>query len=298
MPLISVPKKFFRPTIAVLLLAMIGCGFWLQQRFERLSSRPKSVRRMSPSLLIAGGGPLPSSVRSRFIELAGGSAAHVVIIPAYQPDNAALVRLKIFWRDFDLASLTILTADSHEQADRPEFTTSLDSATGVWISGGTQNYLAERYVDSRVERELQKLLERGGVIGGTSAGASIMTRLMILEGRQAATLARGLDLLPDAVIDQHFMKRNRLARLRGVLEKHPQLIGFGIDESTALHVQLRSGSLQVVGNSYVMAVVPNSDTLGPRIEILKLGDEANINTLRDLSVPVATAYEFEEYISE
>jgi cyanophycinase len=209
-----------------------------------------------------------------------------------------LVRLKIFWRDFDLASLTILTADSHEQADRPEFTTSLDSATGVWISGGTQNYLAERYVDSRVERELQKLLERGGVIGGTSAGASIMTRLMILEGRQAATLARGLDLLPDAVIDQHFMKRNRLARLRGVLEKHPQLIGFGIDESTALHVQLRSGSLQVVGNSYVMAVVPNSDTLGPRIEILKLGDEANINTLRDLSVPVATAYEFEEYISE
>lgn len=295
---ISVPKRLRRAVIVIAIVAFSGAGLWVWSRRENLPSRLNSGRRKSPSLLIAGGGPLPTSVRSRFIELAGTSSARVVIIPAYQPDVAALTRLKSFWRDFEIASLTILTADSHEQADRSEFIAPLTSASGVWISGGTQNFLAERYVDSLVERELQQVLKRGGVIGGTSAGASIMTRLMILEGRQEATLARGLDLLPDAVIDQHFLKRNRVARLRGVLEKHPQLIGFGIDESTALHVQLHSGSLHVVGNSYVMAVVPSSDAHSPRIEILKPGDEANMTTLRDPSVPVATAYEFEDSISE
>ena len=295
---ISVPKRLRRTAFVITLVAFAGVGLWVWLRREDLPPRLNSARRKSPSLLIAGGGPLPTSVRSQFIELAGGSSARVVIIPAYQPDADALIRLKSFWRDFEIASVTILVADSREQADHTEFVAPLASATGVWFSGGTQDFLAERYVDSPVERELQRVLERGGVIGGTSAGASIMTRLMILEGRQEATLSRGLDLLPNAVIDQHFLKRNRLSRLRGVLEKHPQLIGFGIDESTALHVQLNSGSLHVVGNSYVMAVVPGSDDLSPRIEILKPGDEANLNTLRDPSVPVATAYEFEEHISE
>lgn len=298
MSLIRLRKPPQRIAIGLVLAALIGVGLWLGIRSEKLIPQKNFGRRRSPSLLIAGGGPLPTTVRSKFVELAGGSGARVVVIPAYEPDSAAMMRLKTFWRDFEMASLTILAADSKEQADHPDFSKSLAVATGVWISGGTQNFLAERYVDSRVEHELQRVLERGGVIGGTSAGASIMTRLMILEGRQEAMLSRGLDLLPNAVIDQHFMKRNRLNRLRGVLEKHPQLIGFGIDESTALHVQLRSGNLQVVGDSYVMAVVPTSDAVGPRIEILKPGDEANLNTLRDPTVPVATAYEFDEAVSE
>ena len=298
MSLSSVSDRPRRTKIIVVVVVLISAGMMAWLTLSKPHSRPRASRRMSPSLLIAGGGPLPTSVRSRFVELAGGSSARLVIIPAYEPDAAALVRLKGFWRDFEPSSLTILSANSKSQANRSEFIFPLTSATGVWISGGTQNFLAERYVDSLVERELQRVLKRGGVIGGTSAGASIMTQLMILEGRQDATLSRGLDLLPAAVIDQHFMKRNRLARLRGVLEKHPQLIGFGIDESTALHVQLNSGSLHVVGNSYVMAVVPDSDAHSQRIEILKPGDEANLNTLRDFSVPVATAYEFEQHISE
>lgn len=298
MSLISTPRRFGRATIAVVIVASLGIVFWVCHLMENQHPRPNATRRMSASLLIAGGGPLPASVRSQFIELAGGPAARILIIPAYKPDEAAQVRLKELWKNQELASLTILSADSHEQANSAEFAEPLTSATGVWISGGTQDFLAQRYVDSLVERELRRVLDRGGVIGGTSAGASIMTRLMIIEGRQDATLARGLDLLPDAVIDQHFMKRNRLTRLRGALQKYPQLIGFGIDESTALHVQLRNGRLQVVGNSYVVAVVPSTEEHGPRIEILKPGDEANINTLRDPNVPVATAYELDEYFSE
>lgn len=298
MSLTSAPQKLRRVSVVFTIAVIAGFGLWIWPPRTSQPLRPNSARRQSPSLLIAGGGPLPESVRSRFIELAGSASARVVIIPAYQPDAAALARLKGFWKDFEIASLTILAADSREQATRTEFIAPLASATGVLFSGGTQDFLADRYVDSPIERELQHVLERGGVIGGTSAGASIMTRLMILEGRQEASLARGLDLLPNAVIDQHFMKRNRLSRLRGVLEKHPQLIGFGIDESTALYVQLNSGSLHVVGNSYVMAVVPGADGNSPRIEILKPGDEANLITLRDPNVPVATAYEFEEYISE
>ena len=294
----SATRRFSRSTIIASVVAVLIIAVLVRQVLRDETPRPNLTRKLSASLLIAGGGPLPASVRNRFIELAGGPTARIVIIPAYEPEVAALARLKGLWKDFELASLTILSADSHEQADRAEFVSPLISATGVWLSGGTQEFLAERYVGSHVEHELQSLLKRGGVVGGTSAGASIMTRLMILEGRQEATLGRGLDLLPDAVIDQHFLKRNRLTRLRGVLQKHPQLIGFGIDESTALQVHLGNGSLQVVGNSYVMAVVPGLEESGLRLEILKAGDEANLISLRDPNVPVATAYEFDESFSE
>ncbi len=79
-----------------------------------------------------------------------------------------------------------------------------------------------------------------------------MTKMMIKQGVETAELGSGLDLLPDAIVDQHFLRRNRLNRLVGVLELHPELIGFGIDESTALVVQMTHGHLCVPGESYVV----------------------------------------------
>ena len=125
-----------------------------------------------------------------------------------------------------------------------------------------------------------------------------MTRMMIGDGRHEAVLGRGLGLLPDAVIDQHFLKRNRLARLIGVLQRHPNLVGFGIDERTALEFHVLNHSLSVVGDSYVMAVVAGSDERHPRLEILKPSDQITLEGLRDPTVPVAQAYDFEEYLSE
>lgn len=283
--------------VAVAILIAVSAAAWMWTL--RTSSKSKtSVKRLSGTLLIAGGGVLPKSIRERFIELAGGSKARVVVVPGHEPDEAGLARQRGYWSDFKVESLTILSANSAEEANSETFLESLRSATGVWLGGGTQVFLAERYVDTQAERELFLLLGRGGVVGGTSAGASIMTRTMIVDGRHDAVLGRGLGLLPDAVIDQHFLKRNRLARLLGVLRQHPDLIGFGIDERTALEFHVLNHSLSVVGDSYVMAVVAGSDNRPPRLEILKPTDQITLEGLRDPKVPVAQSYDFEEYLSD
>src|SRR5207249_3335276 len=123
------------------------------------------------------------------------------------------------------------------------------------------------------------------VIGGTSAGAAVMTRVMITRGRTKADVGQGFDFLPGAVVDQHFLRRNRLSRLLSVLTDHPDLIGLGIDEQTALVVRIRSRLLNVVGNSSVVACVPGSAGRPARLEILKSGDQTNLSTLKDVLDP-------------
>src|SRR5206468_722813 len=102
-------------------------------------------------------------------------------------------------------------------------------ATAVWMGGGDQSRLAAAYRGTAVERELKNVLRRGGVIGGSSAGAAVMSSIMITGGNPEAQVDTGFGLLPGFVIDQHFHNRNRLARLRGVLAKNPEYLGLGID---------------------------------------------------------------------
>ena len=123
------------------------------------------------------------------------------------------------------------------------------------------------------------------MIGGTSAGAAVMTRVMITRGRTTADVGEGFDFFPGAVVDQHFLKRNRLSRLLSVLTDHPDLIGLGIDERTALVVNVRSRLLNVIGDSYVVACVPGPAGHPARLEILKPGDEANFSRLKEEEDP-------------
>ena len=110
-------------------------------------------------------------------------------------------------------------------------------ATGVWISGGDQRYLAEIYVDTEVEHQLQALLERGGVVGGVSAGAAIMTQTMIVGGSDPVLEERGFDLLPGTVVDQHFSQAQSHPATAQRLGRSPRLIGLGIDEHTAVVIE-------------------------------------------------------------
>ena len=102
---------------------------------------------------------------------------------------------------------------------------------------------------------------------------------MIEEGRLEAKTRQGLDLVRGAVIDQHFMQRNRLTRLRGVLDRHPGAIGIGIDEGTALVVKMDSGRLNVIGKSYVMLWAPSETASPHRAEFLKDGDTFDLDEL-------------------
>lgn len=249
------------------------------------------------SLIISGGGRLPPEIRQRFVELAGGASARIVVIPAFAADEKQQTGLCDVWRPFGVANVRVLQANTREDADRPEFSESLKTATGVWLSGGQQEWLATRYAGSRVESELQSLVKHGGVIGGSSAGAAVMSKVMIEQGLDTAVLKAGLDLLPDAVIDQHFLKRSRLNRLLRVLESRPELIGFGIDEGTALVVQVSKGRLGVLGDSYVMVCVPHTEKGEPRYEAMCRGDQTTLDALRSGTARISSPQSLESWLT-
>ncbi|MDE2508990.1 MAG: cyanophycinase [Planctomycetota bacterium] len=247
------------------------------------AASPQSLPRpKGGSLLICGGGKLSDLIRDRFVQLAGGSDAKIVFIPtALRDANRPRFTLNLdAWKNQHVASIRILHTLSRATANDPAFVKPLAEATGVWLCGGNQNVLTEVYADTEVERQLKGLLDRGGTIGGTSAGASAMTRVMIAGGRDRAQTGRGFDLLPGAVVDQHFLRRNRVSRLVDVLSDHPDLVGFGIDEGTALWIDLKARRLSVLGDSYVFAYVPAASNRPERFEIMKAGDEANLSALQ------------------
>jgi cyanophycinase len=222
------------------------------------------------ALVIVGGGGLPDSVRDRFLELAGGKQARVVVIPtASARFEATGVSLSFeFWKAQGIASVVLLHAHRREEADRPEFIRPLTEATGVWIAGGDQSRLAAVYRGTTVLAELMRLLARGGVIGGTSAGAAVLSGLMITGGNPEARLGEGFGLVPGVVVDTHFSQRNRLGRLQGVLAHNPNYVGLGIDEQTA--VILRGNTLSVLGANHVRLCLVRAG--GPSVRVLKAGD--------------------------
>jgi cyanophycinase len=185
-----------------------------------------------------------------FRELAG-PAARLVVIPTASQNAVPEQHIKR-WQARGFEDVTILDAPNRGVALFERTSDSLKTATAVWISGGYQQRLAEIYVGTPVEEELYALLKRGGVIGGSSAGAAIQTKVMIAGGYPTPQIMPGLDLLKRSIVDQHFLKRDRIARLVEAVEKHPELTGYGIDEGTALVVS--GNQAKVVGESYVLRV--------------------------------------------
>ena len=146
-------------------------------------------------------------------------------------------------------------AESHEQ----NLLDLLDGAAGVFFSGGDQLRLASQIGDTPIERCIRDLHARGGLIAGTSAGASVMSETMLVKGPSAESyrigevhMAPGLGLLPNVIIGQHFAERGRFGRLLGAVAHNPRLMGLGIDENTAVVVE--HGRLRVLGDGAVYVV--------------------------------------------
>jgi cyanophycinase len=267
------PFRFVPFVVLTLLLASLSL------------SRAEPVERLDPdgipgALVIVGGGKIPEAAAERFMTLAGGEKARLVLIPtaADAIDQESNAKALALWEARKPASAVVLHTRDRKQADDPAFVAPLREATGVWFDGGQQSRLAEAYVGTEVEKELHALLQRGGVIGGTSAGAAIMSRLMITGGNPEAQTGQGFDFLPGAVVDQHFLKRNRLPRLQGLLAKQPGLVGFGIDEDTALLVKGRE--LRVIGDSNVTMCLGQCSHREARTVELKGGSVSDLTMWR------------------
>jgi cyanophycinase len=215
------------------------------------------------TLFLVGGGKLPDSVRRRFLELAGGKKARLVVIPSASARPDAAARSYAFWLTAEVASLRVLYTTRRDQSDDVRVYGLLRDATGVWIAGGDQSRLTALYGGTRVERELAGVLRRGGVVGGTSAGASVVSGVM-MDGGKAV---KGFGLLTCCVVDQHFSNRHRLARLLALLHSYPCLAGIGIDEETA--VVIRGGEVTVLGNATV--TLATADPGRPVVRVYRAG---------------------------
>lgn len=207
------------------------------------------------SLVIVGGGAIGDDIWTRFIELAGGKEARIVFVPTAAEDGGwdADKSVEAF-RKRGAKEVVFLHTRDPKKADTDEFIEPLKSATGVWFGGGRQWRIADAYLGTKTQRAFESVLERGGVIGGTSAGATIQGSFLVRGDTKGNELLigdhiRGFGYLRNVAIDQHLLRRNRQFDLISVIEAHPELLGIGIDEGTAVVVQ--GNTFEVIGPSYV-----------------------------------------------
>jgi cyanophycinase len=238
------------------------------------------------TLFIVGGGPQPPALVQEFVDLAGGSRARIVVFAMASAEGEKSGEEKAQ----DLRKLGAAATNvwvTNEQANTDSVARLLDGATGVWFGGGDQVRLARVLGGTRTERAIRARYESGAVIGGTSAGAAVMSAVMLTGDEKRPGGARrdttsaymtidrdnvivtdGFGLLTSAIVDQHFLRRRRHNRLVSlVLERDPHL-GVGIDESTALIVEpdgrwrVSGASVAVVYDARRAALTPAGATLG------------------------------------
>lgn len=251
---------------------------------EGQSCRRPCVGPERGAIVAAGGGSLGLSVYQRFVELAGGEDAHIVLIPTagtqYGSHDGwtAIERL----REAGVRHLEILHTRSRAVADLEAFASPLEDATGVWFSGGHQWRLVDVYLDTETHRELTEVLARGGVIGGNSAGASALASYLVrggeLNGEIIATeRVDGFGFLRNVALDQHLLERGRENEMFQVLRREPHLLGIGLNEGAAIVV---AGNLaRVVGGRVAIYDLTDPLTLIPLLW-LDAGDVYDLGARR------------------
>ena len=192
-------------------------------------------------------------ILGRFVALAGGSDARVVVLSTASSLGAeAGQRYTQVFGELGVKRVRPIHAVTRSQANDEAFIDPIGEATGIFLTGGNQLRLSSTIGGTRLAEAVLDRFRHGAVVAGTSAGASAMSSHMIAFGASGATpkqrmaqVAAGLAVLPGVIVDQHFQQRNRLGRLLSLIALNPSLLGLGIDEDTA----------GVVGPDHVMEVL-------------------------------------------
>jgi cyanophycinase len=209
------------------------------------------------TLVIVGGGGRSDSIIKNFIQLAGGNDAAIVVIPtadgseSYDKDAGGARSM----RKLGATNVTILHTSNRDTANSPSFVKPLMNARAVWFGGGRQWRLVDSYKNTLTEQMIGKVLERGGVIGGSSAGATIQGSYLTRGDSKNNQIMmgdheEGFGFLKNTAIDQHVLARNRQFDMFEILKNRPELLGIGIDENTAIIV--RENQFEVTGESFVI----------------------------------------------
>ena len=256
----------------VIVVLVFGLPGLAQSQFD--AQAPEPLPPLEGTLFLHGGGTVDSEMRQRFTMLAGSKDARIVVIPTSDTSDPLNPNKIEVWLQHQPKSVDFLHAESKAQVTDSNFEALLNNATGVWFSGGKQTRLIDIYAGTKVEEGIMKLLARGGIVGGTSAGTAIASKVMLVYDE----IRTGFDFLPGTIVDQHFLAKKRIDRLRLAVDKYPDRVGFGIDERTALIV--RGRQLEVMGASDVVVTIAASADRPARKEILKPGMRADLIALR------------------
>jgi len=212
------------------------------------------------TLIIIGGGSIDDTIMNEFIKYAGGDSARIVVIPTAVEDNylqrdSAFYQIKKNFEDLGFTNITILHTRDSSLANDSKFIEPLKTATGIFFMGGRQWRIADGFLNTKAHREMFNLLDRGGVIAGSSAGATIQGSYLARGDTKNNQIMMGdhevgLGFVKNVAIDQHVLVRNRQFDMFDILKKHPELLGIGIDENTAIVV--KGDVFDVIGESYVL----------------------------------------------
>jgi cyanophycinase len=234
---------------------------------------PRSAGPALGALLIIGGGEPGPEIQNAAVKL-GGKLARWVFIPTAGTDaDVAKAEPPDFIRRSG-GALTVLHTRDRNVADSEAFVAPLRTATAVFFEGGRQWRLVDAYGETRTERELRGVLDRNGLIAGTSAGATIQGSYLVRGAPQSNEILmapgheRGFGYLSNVAIDQHVSERGRENDLSVVVAAHPGLLGIGIDESTAVIVQ--RNAMTVIGRGSVR-ITDGEDHGGAPFYVLKTG---------------------------
>jgi cyanophycinase len=239
-------------------------------RFLALISLIGMVYSEEGWLVIIGGGKRPDYLIEEIIKLAGGNQAPILIVPAAsedQLDSSLYARHQFESCGAENVRYILL---KKEEVDSPKNLSIVKKFKAIFFTGGDQNRLTSFLLGTKFLEEIKRIYMQGGVISGTSAGAAVMSKIMITgeellfkeekkdeEGgfrvikRNNVQTAEGFGFLENVIIDQHFIKRKRLNRLISVVLENPGLIGVGIDEETAIIVE-KGKKFKVLGEGTVM----------------------------------------------
>jgi cyanophycinase len=207
-----------------------------------------------------------------FARLCGGKSARVLVITSASnmPDLQRREYREAF-RKSGVRDVSIFHANNRSASDDPELLSLLDRVDGVYFSGGGQRRLITVMGGgTRFEERLRERHHDGLHVGGTSAGASAMSQVMITQGRarkpiqpSSVELATGFGLLPKIIVDQHFQQRQRFDRLIAAVLLNPEMLGFGLDEGTAIEIDA-SGRGEVFGKG-ALAIVDGAGLIGAKL---------------------------------
>ena len=247
------------------------------------------------TLVIVGGGNLNGSgINEKFIELAGGPERNFVIVPTAGGNRNAQgelipydeARIVAPWLKLGLKNVRMLHTHDPKIADTEEFAKILRTADAVWFNGGRQWNIVDSYANTLTYREFHKVLERGGVIGGSSAGATIQGDYLVRGAVSGSDVVmtpepnheRGFKFLRRSAIDQHINTRGRWDDIIPVVRKWPELLGIGLSEATAIIV--KGDRFEVMG-AWKVAVHDNTRLYQPWEKpyfVLSAGDVYNMKT--------------------